>query len=62
MVGTPKVIRRRSSTYPRELSGYRNGWPIDPLYAYDAMVGSLASSRTVEISTCSRSNGSRLSW
>ena len=35
---------------------------MDFLYAYAAMVGSLASSRTVDSSTCSWSNGSRLSW
>ena len=62
VVGTPNVMRRKFSTYPSELSGYRNGCPIEPLYAYDAMVGSLASSRTVEISTCSWSYGARLSW
>lgn len=35
---------------------------MDFLYAYEAMVGTFAMSRTVEISTCSESNGSRLSW
>ena len=35
---------------------------MDFLYAYDAIVGTFASSRTVEISTWSSSNGSRLSW
>src|SRR4029079_11235873 len=45
--GKPNVIRRKFSTRLSELSGYRNGWPTDFLYAYAAMVGSLASSRMV---------------
>ncbi len=27
--GKPNVIRRKFSPRPRELSGYRNGWPTD---------------------------------
>src|SRR6185312_17156729 len=60
MAGTPNVMRRKFSTYPSELSGYSDGCPIDFLYAYDAMVGTLARRRTVEISTWSLSNGLRL--
>ncbi len=29
VAGTPKVMRRKFSTYPKELSGYSRGWPTD---------------------------------
>jgi hypothetical protein len=61
-VGSPNVIRRKFSTRPSELSGYSAAWPTDFLYAYAAIVGILASSRTVDNSTFGSSNGFRLSW
>ncbi len=55
-------MRMKFSTNDRELSGYMYGWPMLFLWAIAAIVGTLASRRIVEISTCSWSNGSRLSW
>src|SRR6476646_8071297 len=56
--GKPNVILRKFSTRPQELSGYRNGWPTDFLYAYAAIVGSFARRRTVDSSTSASSKGS----
>ncbi len=60
--GTANIIVRKFSMRSSSLLGYRNGWPIDFLYAYEAIVGSLAMRRTIDRCTCSSSWMSSLSW
>ncbi len=41
------IMCRRFPTYDRSLRGYMKGWPMECLYEYAAIVGSLASNRMI---------------
>src|SRR4051794_3517203 len=59
--GTLYIMFRKLAQYDREFCGYTKGWPMDFLYAYAAIVRSLAKSLAVVMSIWSLLSTARVS-